>query len=117
MTTTKEVGSLRTIEDLETIAGAPAPLGATWVEGRNAYNFALYSRYATGVTLTLYHERDPATPVYEYRFNYPINKTGRIWHGWVPAEQLRGATLYAYRVDGPHDPPQGHRFDSEKVLL
>ena len=46
-----------------------------------------------------------------------LNKTGLIWHCRVPEEELRGATLYAYRVDGPHDPSSGHRFDAQKVLL
>jgi len=30
---------------------------------------------------------------------------------------LLGATLYAYRVDGPHDPAHALRFDPQKVLL
>jgi isoamylase len=30
---------------------------------------------------------------------------------------LNGASLYAYRVEGPRDPGRGHRFDPQKILL
>jgi glycogen operon protein len=113
----EEPGLLRTIEEWEKIEGAPAPLGVTWIEAQQAYNFALFSRYATGVTLLFYIEQDPTTPIYQYRFNPLINKTGRIWHCWVPVTELRGATLYGYRVEGPFDPAAGHRFDPQKILL
>jgi len=57
------------------LAGRPWPLGVEWVQAEDAFNFALYSRHATG------------------------------------------ATLYAYRLEGPHDPECGHGFDPQKVLL
>ncbi len=112
-----EAGFLRTIEDWELIEGAPAPLGATWVESRQAYNFALYSRSATGVTLLLYTEADPVSPVQQIQLDPQINKTGRIWHCWAPAAQVNGATLYAYRVAGPYEPDHGDRHDPQKVLI
>ena len=102
---------------LERSEGAPWPLGATWVESLEAYNFALYSRHAGGVTLLLYAEHDPINPVYRHTLNPILNKTGLIWHCMVPEDELNGAALYAYRVSGPYDPSEGHRFDSEKVLL
>jgi glycogen operon protein len=97
--------------------GGPWPLGATWVESEKAYNFALFSRHATRVTLLLYSERDPARPVHRYVLDPVLNKSGLIWHCRVPEGDLGGATLYGYRIDGPHDPVGGHRFDAEKVLL
>jgi len=111
------LGMLRTIEDWEKEDGVPWPLGVTWVESQKAYNFALYSRHATGVTLLLYSKKDPVRPVYEHPFSPLRNKTGRTWHFWVKAEETNGATLYGYRVEGPYDPLKGHRFDPEKVLL
>src|SRR5262249_53451480 len=51
------------------------------------------------------------------QFQHPAHKTGHIWHCRIPASELRGATLYAYRAEGPHDPDRGQRFDPEKVLL
>ena len=110
-------GLLTTIEPWESAHGAPAPLGATWVAEYQAYNFALYSRHATGVTLLFYTEHDVTTPVYQYRFDPFANKTAQVWHCWLPAAALHGATLYAYRVEGPNEPAAGHRFDPRKVLL
>jgi isoamylase len=112
-----DAGFLRTIEDWELLEGAPAPLGSTWVEARQAYNFALYSRSATGVTLLLYTEADPVVPVHQIQLDPQINKTGRIWHCWAPAALLNGATLYAYRVEGPYEPERGDRHDPQKVLI
>ncbi len=97
--------------------GSPVPLGVTWVEEHRGFNFALYSKYATGVTLLLYRESDPARPVRVYRLDPKRNKSGRTWHCWVPEEELHGATLYAYRVEGPFEPAEGHRFDPTKILL
>ena len=97
--------------------GAPAPLGATWVEEAQAYNFALYSRFATGVTLLLYNASDPKTPIRQYHFDPLINKTFQVWHCWIPAALAPDAAYYAYRVEGPDEPEAGHRFDPEKILL
>ncbi len=113
----QRVGRLRTIEMQEEIEGVPSPLGVTLVESKQAYNFALFSRYATGVTLLLYTEQDPVHPTYTYRFNPRINKTGPIWHCWVPIAATHGATLYAYRLEGPYAPHARHRFDPQKILL
>src|SRR5262245_58225625 len=98
-------------------AGRPWPLGVEWVASEDAFNFALYSRHATGVTLLCYSDTGPAKPVFEFRCQYPAHKTGSIWHCRIPSNELRGATLYAYRVEGPHEPERGHRFNLEKVLL
>jgi isoamylase len=98
-------------------AGSPWPLGVQKLESEEAFNFAIYSRNATGVTLLLYSEADPAQPLFEFRFQHPAHKTGSIWHCRIPANVLRGASLYAYRVEGPHDPEHGQRFDPQKVLL
>jgi pullulanase/glycogen debranching enzyme len=42
--------------------GSPQPPGATWLEKEKSYNFSLYSRHATGVTLLLYTARDLVNP-------------------------------------------------------
>jgi isoamylase len=98
-------------------AGAAWPLGALWVESGRSFNFALYSRHATKVTLLCYQENDPAKPVFEFEFQHPAFKTGSIWHCRIPKEKLGGATLYGYRVEGPNEPDRGHRFDPQKILL
>jgi isoamylase len=111
------MGNLRTVDAWERAEGAPWPLGASWVESERAYNFALYSRHAERVTLLLYTEQNPAHPVHQHVLDPVCNKTGLIWHCRVAEDELRGATLYAYRIDGPYDPSRGHRFDAHKVLL
>src|SRR5579863_2990657 len=97
--------------------GTPGPMGVTWVPTLEAWNFALYSRRATGVTLLLYAPGDPVHPILEWRLDPLINKSGRIWHCWIPAGRANGASYYAYRVEGRYAPSKGYRFDSQKVLL
>ena len=109
--------SLRAVDEFERVEGDPWPLGATWVESQQGFNFALFSRYASSITLLLYSRDDPINPVHIYQFDPILNKTGLIWHCLVPEQELRGATLYAYRIDGPKDPSSGHCFDAQKVLL
>ena len=105
------------LDPWEAQEGVPWPFGATWVSSLGAYNFALYSRHATAVTLLFYTREDPVTPVHVYRLHPRRNKTGRVWHCIVPLADLRNAVLYAYRVEGPVDPAQGHRYDPGKILL
>jgi glycogen operon protein len=99
--------------------GLPFPLGATMIKRERAYNFALYSKHAQSVTLLLYTESDSVNPLLAYRFDYLRNKTGRIWHCRIPFVSMRGASYYAYSVDGPK--PNGrfewHWFDRGKILL
>lgn len=99
--------------------GTPFPLGVTWIEGEQAYNFALYSKHAERVTLLLYREDDVDTPALTHPFDHLTNKSGRVWHCRIPKRSMNGARYYAYSVAGPE--PAGrfewHRFDPEKVLL
>jgi isoamylase len=97
--------------------GTPGPMGVTWIPGLNAWNFALYSRRATGVTLLLYGAHDSVHPILEVPFNPRMNKSGRIWHYWVAADQAEGAAYYAYRVQGGRDRSGGNCFDAQKILL
>jgi isoamylase len=41
------------------VEGAPNPLGATWIESERAYNFAIYSKHATGMVLLLSRNPQP----------------------------------------------------------
>lgn len=99
--------------------GFPFPLGVTWIEQEQAYNFALYSKHAESVTLLLYRENDIVNPVFTYPFDYLKNKSGRIWHCRIPQATMSGASYYAYVITGPE--PQGrfewHSFDPDKLLL
>src|SRR6185369_12391505 len=57
-------------------AGSSWPLGAQWIAAEHSFNFALYSRHATGVTLLCYNQSDPAKAVFEFKIEYPVHKTG-----------------------------------------
>ena len=106
----------RTVELWERDEGALGPPGATWMETEQAWNFALYSRHATGVTLLLYDATNFAEPVFQLRLNPLKNKTARIWHCLVERESAPTARYYGFRVQGPWDPKNGHRFDPDKIL-
>ncbi|HUS08466.1 MAG TPA: isoamylase [Bryobacteraceae bacterium] len=97
--------------------GSPSPLGAKFLASEQAYNFALYSRHATSVTLLLYTDGDFVQPSFLYELKHPANKTSRVWHCRLTSAQVGAAKYYAYSVDGPADRAQGHRFDSQKILL
>jgi len=90
--------------------GKPYPRGATW-DGIGV-NFALHSAHAEKVELLLFEDADDAEPA--VTFTLP-EQTGPIWHGYVV--NLRPGQLYGYRVYGPYDPANGHRFNPNKVLL
>ena len=98
--------------------GSPQPLGATWLEKENSYNFSLYSRHASGVTLLLYAAQDLVNPLLRVPLDHLSHKSGRIWHCRLGADKVANARYYAYSVEGPND--QGaefHAFDPDKVLL
>jgi glycogen operon protein len=90
--------------------GLPYPLGATW-DG-SGVNFAIFSEHATKVELCLFDA--PSASV--ERLCIPlVDRTDTIWHGYLP--DLRPGQLYAYRVYGPWNPTEGHRFNPSKVVL
>jgi len=80
------------------IEGRPYPLGMTYFPDEQRYNFALYSKNATAVILHLFSADDTGTPVWSYRLDYRINKSGRTWHCRLPAEIAEKGTYYGYTV-------------------
>ena len=72
------------LDEWERRDGAPTPLGATWIEEEQAYNFAVYSKHAEAVTLLLFSESDFAAPIVNIPFEFPRNKTRRMWHARCP---------------------------------
>ena len=93
--------------------GVPHPLGATVLEG--GINFSLFSVNATSVELLLFQQHDDTEPMQVIRLDPFINKTFHFWHLFV--RNLAPGFHYAYRVDGPHNPDAGQRFDPQKVLI
>jgi isoamylase len=96
--------------------GLPLPLGATWLEEEQAFNFAVYAEHAETLTLFLYSSGDLANPVLSFQFDSVRNKSGRIWHCRIPIDQVRDARYYGYSVSGPCVAGL-HSFDPEKLLL
>lgn len=95
--------------------GQALPLGVSQVE--KGINFALFSQHATSVSLCIYLEpssTDAPTQVIE--LDPHKHKTDNTWHVLINELPLKGV-LYGYRVDGPKGWGEGHRFDSQKVLL
>jgi len=96
--------------------GTPLPLGATWIEEEQAFNFAVYAEHAESVTLLLYAADDLANPILTFPFDFLRNKSGKIWHCRLSLDEMRGARYYAYSVSG-QTVSELHRFYPEKVLL
>src|SRR5689334_6248619 len=92
--------------------GKPEPFGATLVP--YGINFSIYSSQATSCTLVLF-ERESDTPLVEIPF--PNNfRIGNVWAMIVFG--INYETIeYGFRMDGPHNPREGHRFDPKKILL
>ncbi|AFL87777.1 glycogen debranching enzyme GlgX [Terriglobus roseus DSM 18391] len=89
--------------------GSPNPRGATW-DGSGT-NFSLFSDNAQRVELCLFDE----TGEHELeRITLPEYTDG-IWHVYI--EGLPPGTAYGYRVYGPYEPSEGHRFNHNKLLL
>ena len=89
--------------------GRPYPLGATW-DGLGV-NFALFSANATRVELCLF-DQDGTTELERVDLT---EYTDEVWHGYLP--DTRPGTVYGYRVHGPYEPQEGHRFNPNKLLL
>jgi isoamylase len=94
---------------LEVWTGSPHPLGATW-DGQGV-NFAIFSRHADKVELCLFDD----TGKRELQRIPLRERTDFVWHGYLP--QLRPGQLYGYRIYGPYQPEEGHRFNPNKLLL
>lgn len=90
-------------------AGYSHTLGANY-DGEGV-NFAIFSAHAERVELCLY---DPSGEHEIARLELP-EYTDEIWHGYVP--KLQPGALYGYRVYGPYDPENGHRFNPNKLLI
>jgi isoamylase len=100
----------------EQVEGSPLPLGATWIQEEQAFNFAVHAEHAESVTLLLYSPADLVNPWLSYRFDFLRNKSGRIWHCRIPLSEIGDARYYGYSVSG-EAVSSIHSFDPQKVLL
>ena len=90
------------------VPGKPQPLGATY-DG-SGVNFAVFSKYATKVTLCLFTDQGQRE-----RHRLDLIRDGTVWSGYV--DGIMPGQPYGYRIDGPYDPPNGHRFNVNKLLI
>ena len=90
--------------------GLPYPLGATW-DGEGV-NFALFSENATAVELCLFD--GPDDPIESDKILLR-EQTDQVWHCFLP--DMRPGRYYGFRVHGPYDPHNGHRFNPAKLLI
>jgi len=93
--------------------GQSFPIGPTLTS--KGVNFCLFSKNADRVDLLLFDNVEDVTPKRIISLDPSKNQTYHYWHVFVPS--IKSGQLYGYRVLGPNDPSQGHRFDEEKILL
>ncbi|HMV08864.1 MAG TPA: alpha-amylase family glycosyl hydrolase, partial [Cyclobacteriaceae bacterium] len=90
--------------------GHPYPLGATW--DKKGVNFALFAENATEVELCLFDSEKDQKEKHRIKLT---ERTHQIWHGYIP--DLKPGQLYGYRVSGPYEPQNGHRYNPNKLLI
>ncbi|MGB9292709.1 MAG: glycogen debranching protein GlgX [Desulfobaccales bacterium] len=100
-------------EQTDVRVGLPSPL-RTYASGEGV-NFAFSSRHASRVRLEFFDHPEDATAARVIDLDPAHHRTGDVWHVWIKG--IRDGQLYAYRVDGPYQPKDGHRFNFNKLLL
>lgn len=94
-------------------SGHPHPLGAT--PDSAGVNFSVFSRFATGVTLLLFEKHDDSEAAQVIPLDRRVNTSFHIWHVYIIG--LKPGWHYAFRVEGPREIRDGHRFNPSKVLI
>jgi isoamylase len=89
--------------------GSPNAHGAIW-DGKGT-NFTMFSASATKVEICLF---DSQGGTEQERIALP-EYTDQIWHGYIP--DVGPSSVYGFRVHGPYDPTEGHRFNPNKLVL
>jgi isoamylase len=92
---------------MEVWPGRPFPLGASWDGGGT--NFSIFSEHAEGVELCLFDDDGHETRI-ELTARRALN-----WHCYLP--DVGPGQRYGYRVHGPYNPAEGHRFNPAKLLI
>jgi glycogen operon protein len=91
----------------------PYPLGPTITS--EGTNFSIFSASATRMELVLFDHADDSGPSQVIPLDPVLHRTSHYWHIFLP--EMKPGQLYGYRADGPNDPANGQRFDSQKVLI
>ena len=91
--------------DIKFYSGSPfpwAPIGM----GKELISLFM-QRNATGVELCLFNSKDEPTESSRIKIE---ERTHHVWHIYILG--LMPGQLYGYRVYGPYEPQNGHRFNS-----
>ena len=98
---------------LRVIPGRPYPVGPAVYD--SGIRFTVFSRHARRVWLALFDGPDDTEPAWEYELDPARHRSGDMWSVFV--ENLREDAYYLFRMAGPWDPAQGHRFNPHIYLL
>ena len=101
------------VSKLEVSAGRPYPTGPIVSEG--GIRFTIFSRHATRVWLAVFENIEDRAPVWEYEYDPKANRIGDMWSIFVRG--LTEGVYYMFRMDGPHNPKLGHRYNPSVYLL
>lgn len=96
-----------------TSVGQSFPIGPSLTP--EGVNFCLFSKHAIKVELLFFDHKDDIAPSHTFILDPLKNRTYFYWHIFIGG--IMAGQLYGYRVYGPFDPQNGHRFDSSKILL
>ena len=89
------------------VQGSPTPLGATWVDSAQAWNFALYSTEATAVRLLIYGKDDFVNPIRSYDLDSVRQQDdSRVAH---PGARLGRSRCPLLRLQGRRSAQSGRR--------
>ncbi|MBN2381562.1 glycogen debranching protein GlgX [bacterium] len=92
--------------------GKPLPFGATIVPG--GVNFSVFSRHATACELVLFKKSEPKPyAIIPFFDEFRIGNVFTMVVFDLDYENIE----YGYRMEGPYNPEEGHRFNREKILL
>ena len=90
--------------------GNPFPLGSTF-DGEGT-NFAVFSEHGKEVEICLFDGKEPQRET----ARIPLaEKTDQVFHAYLP--DVKPGQLYGFRVHGPYEPENGHRFNARKLLI
>jgi glycogen operon protein len=93
--------------------GRSFPLGSSIFPG--GVNFSIFSKNGHSVELLFFNSVDDIEPSSVITLDAKHNRTYHYWHVFVPG--ISNGQLYAYRIKGPFEPLNGHRFDDVQILL
>src|SRR6266700_8256596 len=90
------------------MTAAKASIGAAVDE--HGATFTIFSAHADQVELCLF---DHAGTLETARVK--LERSGDVWHAYI--DGVRAGQRYGYRVHGPYEPANGHRFNPNKLLI